>query len=68
MTGKETKVLQGYGSLANQHAKPEEDDNVKVTGMEFLKEKEEHWQTAQNKKHNPYIVYKVEHSSDVYNK
>ena len=33
MTGKETKVLQGYGSLGTQHAKPKEDDNVKVIGM-----------------------------------
>ena len=32
MTGKETKVLQGYGALAHQHAKPEEDDDVKVIG------------------------------------
>ena len=35
MTGKETKVLQGYGSLANQHAKPDADDNdVKIAGKE----------------------------------
>ena len=33
MTGKETKVLQGYGSLGTQHAKPKEDDDVKVIGI-----------------------------------
>jgi len=35
MTGKETKVLQGYGSLAHQHVKPDEDD-IKRAGM-YLK-------------------------------
>ncbi|XP_066910452.1 tuftelin-interacting protein 11-like [Clytia hemisphaerica] len=29
MTGKETKVLQGYSSLSHQHAKPDTEDDVK---------------------------------------
>lgn len=35
MTGKETKVLQGYSSLSHQHAKPDTEDDVKPAGRNF---------------------------------